>query len=106
MIIKDTLRNIEIDGDNMIFNHVFDSGHEMKMAQQFRKNAEGNWSNDREHRHVAHMSMGAWHILSKTKPEVVKDSKLLLKYFDTEEGRLFAVNNKIDTGRSGQVIIK
>jgi len=106
MIIKDTLQSVHYDGDDMVFNHIFDSGHEMKMAQKFRKNAEGNWSKNREHRHVAHMSIGAWHILSKTRPDVVRDSRLLLKYFDTEEGQLFATNNRIDTGRSGQVVVK
>ena len=106
MIIKDTLQSVELDGDNMLFNHVFDYTDEMKTAQKFRKNNDGNWSDDREMRLIGHIPAGAVQILMKTKPEVLKDAKLLKKWIYSEEGQAFRTNTALDTGKSGQVIVK
>jgi len=106
MIIKDTLRNIQFDGDNMLFNHVFDYSDEMKVAARYRQNNDGNWSDDRELRLIGHIPPGAVEILMKTKPEIMKDAKLLKKWIYSDEGQAFRTNTALDTGRSGQVIVK
>jgi len=107
MIIKDTLANAFVDGDDMIFNHVADVTQEANNAKDFRANHLGNWSDDRDMRLIGSIPELAYAKLAKEHPEIIKDAKLLKDWlYHTEEGSLWKTNQALDTGHSGQVIIK
>jgi hypothetical protein len=107
MIIKDTLQNMLVDGDDMVFNHAAYVGQELSNAHDFRKNNDGNWSDDRDMRLIGSIPELVYHKLAKEKPEIVKDAKLLKKWlYETEEGKLWTTNTALDTGKSSQCIVK
>jgi hypothetical protein len=107
MIIKDTLHSTFFDGDKMKFNHVANVEQELANAGEFRKNNDGNWTDDRDMRLIGSIPELVYHRLAKEKPEIVKDAKLLKRWlYETEEGKLWTTNTALNTGKSAQVIIK
>jgi len=107
MIIKDTLQNVMLDGDDMVFNHIKDSSLEMAQAHKFRQNNDGNWSDNRDMRLIGSIDELAYQKLSKEKPEIARDANLLKKWlYETEEGQVWKTNTALDTGKSGKVIVK
>jgi hypothetical protein len=108
MIIKDKtfLHSVEAKGDNLIFNHVQDVAPSMEMAAQIKEHSDNGWTKDRSMRQIGHFSESAFHQAMIENPEIMKDGRELFKFVMSEKARPYRTVTALDTGRSGQVIIK
>lgn len=107
MVITDTLARVAVDGDDIIFDHVYNATQELKNAAEFRKNNDGNWTDQRDMRLIGSIPALVWEKLAKEKPEIVKDARKLKAWlYETEEGKLWRTNTGLLTGKSAQCIVK
>jgi hypothetical protein len=89
------------EGDNLVVKHVQDLDmmlRDLKLRKQNQN--EGGFSKGRTMRYIGTIPESA----SAINPELMKNSEAALEFLQNE-GSEFCVN-KVDTGRSGQIIIK
>lgn len=111
-ILKDhELVDIQHEGDNVIFTHVQDIDPTIaEIKQRARVQNEGGFSHDRNMRYIGSIPAGVIEnnpalrfAFRSGDPEIME--KAIRIFFQSQEGQQFTVN-KLDTGRSGKVIIK
>ena len=102
MIIKDTgLFDVEYEGDQFKYTHGQYVAPVMEEIKLTRENSSDGFSDDRTMRMIGKIPV----IEFLKHPEWMHDGNLILKWLQSDEGRNCVVH-KIDTGRSGKVIIK
>jgi hypothetical protein len=102
MIVKDYgLADISFDKNKFIFTHAQDVDPTLAEIKALQDAGTDGFSADRTLRHIGRIPMIAY----LKHPEWSHEPELLLRWLQSDEGKQYQVH-KINTGRSGKVIVK
>lgn len=104
------LVNFKHSGDDTVYTHAQNLDGVLQEVSDRRKETHGGWSDNRSMRYVGSIPFIELERNPDLKAAVVSgDTKVIEQavkvFFATQEGSRYLVN-KLDTGKSGQVIVK
>ncbi len=102
MLVKDTgLVGVDYEGDEFKFTHGQHITPVMQEIKELRENSTDGFSKERNQRLIGRIP----HIEFLKHPEWMHDGNLIVKWLQSDEGKNCMVH-KVDSGRSGKIIIK